>query len=193
MWDDCWQQWDETCAGTVRWGKGHKPLDIHTWQDKVDMVPFLDFLLGRSVRRTAVEIGLGHGGTHMLWKQMFRRVVTVDVEWRAQMAFLAGLKDRNGSFMVCSRSSDAAAVKEVGALVDEAVDLLFIDGDHSYESVKADWELYMPMLVQGGVVAMHDTRSFDGPRRLSKELERSGIWMARFEKGSNGIAYSVKR
>lgn len=37
------------------------------------------------------------------------------------------------------------------------IDLIFIDGDHSYEGVKADWELFLPHLSEFGVVVFHDT------------------------------------
>jgi predicted O-methyltransferase YrrM len=37
------------------------------------------------------------------------------------------------------------------------IDLLFIDGDHSYEGVKRDWELFKPHVVQFGLVVFHDT------------------------------------
>ena len=37
------------------------------------------------------------------------------------------------------------------------IDLLFIDGDHSYAGVKADWELFSPHLSRFGVAVFHDT------------------------------------
>jgi predicted O-methyltransferase YrrM len=40
---------------------------------------------------------------------------------------------------------------------DKKIDLIFIDGDHSYEGVKADWELFLPHLAEFGVVVFHDT------------------------------------
>ena len=36
------------------------------------------------------------------------------------------------------------------------IDMLYIDGDHSYESVKTDYEKWYPFLKKGGVVAFHD-------------------------------------
>jgi predicted O-methyltransferase YrrM len=38
-------------------------------------------------------------------------------------------------------------------------DFVFIDGDHSYEGLREDWETWGPLLVAGGVVALHDTHS----------------------------------
>ncbi|HTB83408.1 MAG TPA: CmcI family methyltransferase [Candidatus Sulfotelmatobacter sp.] len=40
---------------------------------------------------------------------------------------------------------------------DKKIDLIFIDGDHSYEGVKTDWELFLPHLSEFGVVVFHDT------------------------------------
>jgi len=37
------------------------------------------------------------------------------------------------------------------------IDLIFIDGDHSYEGVKADWELFSPFLTPSGIAVFHDT------------------------------------
>src|SRR5262249_45414617 len=37
------------------------------------------------------------------------------------------------------------------------IDLLFIDGDHSYEGVRRDWDLFSPHVSPFGVVVFHDT------------------------------------
>jgi predicted O-methyltransferase YrrM len=37
------------------------------------------------------------------------------------------------------------------------IDLLFIDGDHSYAGVKRDWELFSPHVSTFGLVVFHDT------------------------------------
>jgi hypothetical protein len=36
------------------------------------------------------------------------------------------------------------------------IDFLFIDGDHSYEGVQQDFEMYSPMVASGGLIAFHD-------------------------------------
>lgn len=62
------------------------------------------------------------------------------------------------------------------------IDLLLIDGDHSYEGVKRDWELFHPFLQQFGVAVFHDTtwdlhganRPDMGVPRFVEELRRAG-------------------
>jgi predicted O-methyltransferase YrrM len=39
------------------------------------------------------------------------------------------------------------------------IDLLFIDGDHSEEAVRRDWDLFSPYVRPGGHVAFHDARA----------------------------------
>ena len=41
-------------------------------------------------------------------------------------------------------------------LGDREVDFVFIDGDHTYEGVKQDFEMYSPLVKDGGIVAFHD-------------------------------------
>ena len=57
-------------------------------------------------------------------------------------------------------------------VVDEArritknFNLLFIDGDHSYESVKADWETYKEFLRPGSIIIFHDYGWAEGVKRV---------------------------
>lgn len=38
----------------------------------------------------------------------------------------------------------------------DLIDLLFIDGDHTYEGVASDYEMYRPLVRPGGIIAFHD-------------------------------------
>jgi hypothetical protein len=77
---------------------------------------------------------------------------------------------------------------------DIKIDFLFIDGDHSYEGVKKDFELYSTILSEKGIIMLHDTDGeyeetfivsedakkdhyrFDGPSKLVKELQDNPDW-----------------
>ena len=49
------------------------------------------------------------------------------------------------------------------------IDMLFIDGDHSYEGASQDFDLFVPMVRTGGVVAMHDVGEVKDIRRAVRE------------------------
>jgi len=49
------------------------------------------------------------------------------------------------------------------------IELLWIDGEHEYEMVKLDFNLWSPYLIEGGTIAFHDTTAWPGPKRVVKE------------------------
>lgn len=53
-------------------------------------------------------------------------------------------------------SHAAATLEAVRRRLEDKLDFLFIDGDHSYEGVRRDFELYSPLVREGGFVAFHD-------------------------------------
>jgi hypothetical protein len=77
---------------------------------------------------------------------------------------------------------------------DIKIDYLHIDGDHSYEGVKKDFELYSTIMSKNGIITIHDTDQnyhdtflvtenakkdfvpFDGPAKFIKDLEKNIDW-----------------
>ncbi len=55
------------------------------------------------------------------------------------------------------------------------IDLLFIDGDHSYEGVRRDWELFSPFVAPHGVVVFHDTGWGLGEHHDLSQREDMGV------------------
>jgi len=49
------------------------------------------------------------------------------------------------------------------------ISFLFIDADHAYDGVKADWELYSPHVKEDGLIAFHDTNQ-TGINKVLEEL-----------------------
>lgn len=74
------------------------------------------------------------------------------------------------------------------------IDYLHIDGDHSYEGVKKDFELYSTIMSENGIITIHDIdqtyhdtfivtenakqdfATFDGPAKYIKDLEKNSDW-----------------
>ena len=75
----------------------------------------------------------------------------------------------------------------------EPIELLFIDGSHEEALVREDFEKWVPKVVEGGWVAMHDTTWTEGPRRVASELlYRSRQFRnVRFVVGSTSLGQKV--
>lgn len=77
------------------------------------------------------------------------------------------------SWHVCT-SEEAAREWDAGS-----VDVVFIDGDHTREGARLDWDLWHPRVPAGGVVVFHDAREgkpdgrgLPGPTAVVDELFR---------------------
>ena len=46
---------------------------------------------------------------------------------------------------------------EAAKNIDSKIDFIFVDGDHSYEGIQKDWNLYSTKVVLGGYILLHDT------------------------------------
>jgi len=47
-------------------------------------------------------------------------------------------------------------IKDAVGIIPKEYSFVFIDGDHNYDSVKSDFELSVPLIVENGFIAMHD-------------------------------------
>jgi predicted O-methyltransferase YrrM len=160
-----------------------------------EIAPFIHYA---EAARNLVEIGCGYGATAVLMLRFAppdATVISIDPflpdsmgGWQAMEAAarenvaracrvweLGGALERWMLYATTSHQA-AAFTKEW------AIDFLFIDGDHRYEAVRQDVDLWLPHLAPGGVLLLHDSRhlptvppeTFDhgwpGPTRVAEEL-----------------------
>jgi predicted O-methyltransferase YrrM len=60
--------------------------------------------------------------------------------------------------------------------LDGQFDLVFLDGDHSYEPTRADFNLVASLISSDGVLAFHDSIYFEGVSRVIGEALASAKW-----------------
>ena len=148
-------------------GTGAPFPDYGIQQERQETAELVSVLLDRLPdRERCLEVGLGrYGSTHILWRELFRHVVSI--EWHsdrihnfsAQVEAFYGrwvLDDRR-SRIIPGSSWDPAVVRQVYACCTPTLDFLFIDGSHAYQDVLCDWLLYHPLVRPGGVIAFHDS------------------------------------
>lgn len=58
-------------------------------------------------------------------------------------------------YLIKGMSQWKLSLEQVKAITSE-LDFLFIDGNHMYEYVKKDFEMYSPLVKKGGIIALHD-------------------------------------
>ena len=149
-------------------------------------VPFAFWLVSQTAPRLLVELGAHHGVSYAAFCEAVRRggmptrCFAVDT-WQGDKhagfygeAVFAGLRSFHdplyGDFSTLLRLDFAAAATR---FADGSIDLLHIDGAHDYDSVRQDFETWLPKLSERAVVLFHDTnvRSQDfGVWRLFAEL-----------------------
>ncbi|MBN8575709.1 MAG: class I SAM-dependent methyltransferase [Cytophagales bacterium] len=65
---------------------------------------------------------------------------------------------------------------EVAATWSKPIDVLFIDGSHEYDDVKADFHAFFPFVKKGGIIAFHDIKGkWEGVIRFWNETQASGL------------------
>ena len=133
----------------------------------VDELAQLWRLVAAGAHARVLEVGSLFGGTLWAWAHLpaVEQLVSVDLpsdwpgvrdgvreartHWAQWFEPLVSFHDLAGD------STAPATIAAVAAL--GPFDFAFIDGDHSYEGVRADWLTYSPLVRSGGLVAFHDT------------------------------------
>ena len=149
-------------------------------------LPFAAWVIRETSPRIFVELGTHSGNSYFAFCQSVAEVglptqcYAVDT-WRGDEH--SGHYDENIFAQVSAHNQDHYAGfsqllrmtfdDAVTHFADESIDLLHIDGLHTYEAVRHDFETWLPKLAPGAVVLFHDTnvreRDF-GVYKLWEEL-----------------------
>jgi hypothetical protein len=70
-----------------------------------------------------------------------------------------------GNRITAVRQASAEAAKSFNG----NIDFLFIDGDHSYEGCKSDFDAWAPRVKEGGLILFHDVAWAEGVQRVIRE------------------------
>jgi len=112
---------------------------------------------------TILEIGTSNGGTLYIWARYIkscRRIISIDLPEgypHTKIKFLK-LFDKAKEFHFVRGNSHSQKTVDIFTQVlgQDKIDLLYIDGDHSYDGIKQDFKNYGQFVARGGIIAFHD-------------------------------------
>jgi cephalosporin hydroxylase len=149
-------------------------------QDPRELHALATFVAGLRPRHV-LEIGTAYGGTFSVWCNLASGTpISLDLPWqpdtherdlgvRPEHVALRSqrfLQWNPRAVEIVGDSHDPASLDRVReALEGEPLDFLFIDGDHRFDGVRQDWEMYSPLVRPGGWVAFHDILDTPNTRR----------------------------
>lgn len=151
--------------------KTRKFMDIN-WplSQKISEISLvLDFLKKEQIK-TILEIGTFMGGTALVWANYVfpgGRVICVDFG-KMERYFYTGTDLEKYITNICGDSHEMNTFCKVREVLNgEKVDFLFIDGDHSFEGVKKDFQMYSNFVRIGGLIGFHDILDTEFHRNLA--------------------------
>jgi predicted O-methyltransferase YrrM len=120
-------------------------------------------------RRRLAEIGVWHGVTTRRLRAAMApdgELLAIDPYPAGWLGFsaqryiahheVAGVKNGRVRWI---RATGVETARRMAAAREAPVDFLFIDGDHTYEGLRGDWEGWSDLVAPNGLVALHDSRS----------------------------------
>jgi len=150
---------------------------IHLQQIADEIAPCIYDLIKVNWKfKNFLEIGSAAGGNIYLFNHFFNfdNITIIDNNKHKKYALRQEiLKDiPHNEFIGNSHSQQA--IKFLDNLQCN-YNIIFIDGDHSYEGVKLDFEIYRKYLNYSGFIILHDVYFCEGVRRFANELKEETL------------------
>lgn len=162
---------------------GHQPYQIRAMQLR-DEIKTLTTLVEEEKPQSVLEIGTAKGGTFYIWSRYLNSVnsiISLDLPGgrfgggydEQKMNIFREFNTSIDMEFVRDNSHHKDTFEEVASRAGEGVDFLFIDGDHTYEGVKQDFEMYSQLVNDGGIIALHDIATHPNNRDVVQRREQN--------------------
>jgi predicted O-methyltransferase YrrM len=148
--------------------------EFHALQKPRELSELL-WLVEEHPPRSVLEIGTFAGGTLYCLCRLAQPDATIISVDKPMAKFGGGYTDERADEMeklfpreqqtltlIRGDSHLSSTLERINGILDGGrLDLLFIDGDHTYEGVRSDFEMYSPLVTKGGIVVFHDILDHD--------------------------------
>jgi predicted O-methyltransferase YrrM len=140
-------------------------IERHEWNSEIEVGQFLAALVKMSKYNTILEIGVFEGETSQaLIKALPNggQYVGIDInDYRTPATKLYMGEGGKSIDFILGNSHN-----ELITLPTQHFDLIFVDGDHSWDSIEPEFNLVEKLVSDGGVIAYHDTIHIEHPKRI---------------------------
>jgi predicted O-methyltransferase YrrM len=151
-------------------------------QIKEEILELLRILEKRKTK-VILEIGTANGGTLFLFTRVVSEdatIISIDLpggkfgggnpNWKIPRYKAFALPNQK-IYLIRANSHEPDTLNTVKKILNgRKVDFLFIDGDHTYEGVKKDFEMYSSLVRKRSIIAFHDI--VPGPEENVGEVPR---------------------
>ncbi len=150
--------------------------DIRTYTTNFELLKLYSLTNSFKKNAIAVEIGSYIGASSLLIAKglndnsilycidTWQNDAMTEGNWDSYKVFLENTKSVKNKITTIRKTS-----VEAGNNFNKMIDFIFIDGDHSYEGVKKDVDIWFPKLKSGGIVVMHDIGWAEGVNKVIQE------------------------
>lgn len=161
-----------------------KCLSIGIYQEKEEFLPFIQFI-GEINPNNIMEIGSKHGGSFVAWCELAsNKKISLDLPggihggWALnEHPYLGDVRSKRDKwfydnydniYMLSGDSHESSSLDLVEQCLNgDKLDFLMIDGDHTYEGVKQDYEMYSHLVNDGGWIGFHDINNTEHHRKIN--------------------------
>jgi len=126
-------------------------------------------ILKKEKPRYILKIGTAQGGVLFLFSliaDLNAKIISIDLPgggfgggypiWKIPL-YKSFARENQKIYLIRRDSHKQGTLREIEKILSgNKLDLLFIDGDHTYNGVKQDFEMYTPLVKANGIIALHD-------------------------------------
>ena len=156
------------CSSPTAWALARLSINRHGAIQHVDELTAFAKIVREQQPRRVLEIGTAQGGVFwLLCRLAAHDGILISLDLPSNERFSGG--NRQTPDLVSMKSAGQTVHSILGnshspempdrisnILNGEYLDLLFIDGDHTYGGVRSDYQMYLPLIRPGGLVAFRD-------------------------------------
>jgi len=186
----------------------NKLLLIKAYQIPEEISQLLQILKERKPK-TILEIGTANGGTLFLFSRIASddaTLISIDLPrgrfgggypiWKIPLYRSFARKNQKIHLIREDSHNQETLEKVKNILNGKKIDFLFIDGDHSYQGVKRDFEMYNPLVKKEGIIVFHDIipgpiENVGGVPEFWKEIKENNSGYQEIVKDWNQGGYGI--